>query len=369
MASTLFAAAGSGLLCVLGDSELPDYQNEDPIEIFRFSQSISNLLERTISFSQFVSTHLESQKENLRVCQFRDPWSGIPIISIKDRKFAAIYEVNGLPSIELSYVYPEIGLSTLAKIRALERTCWTEADAVITPSETMKQNLSALGVSPSKITVIPNGSDIPETLPPKPEDAPKKYILYFGALQRWQGIDVLLRAFALLADFQDLHLVIISSNHPRQSKPFLRLAAKLEIETRVHWRYQLHQNQLLAWIAHAWISVAPLTECSRNLQQGCCPLKVLESMALGVPVVASDLPSIRELMNDGIEGRLIRPGRPAELARAIRILLEYPDHIEKMGKCAQIRIQQHYTWKQSMAKLDQLYETILNRASPQPQSV
>ena len=49
----------------------------------------------------------------------------------------------------------------------------------------------------------------------KPVDAPDKYLLYFGALQSWQGVDVLLRSFARLRDLEDLYLVICASNYSR----------------------------------------------------------------------------------------------------------------------------------------------------------
>jgi glycosyltransferase involved in cell wall biosynthesis len=109
---------------------------------------------------------------------------------------------------------------------------------------------------------------------------------------------------------------------------------------------------------HATLSVAPLTECPRNLQQGCCPLKILESMAAGVPVVASDLPAVRELITDGVEGRLVRPDRPSELARTIRVLLQYPAHLQELGRRARERIARDYTWDQATAALAALYRTL-----------
>jgi glycosyltransferase involved in cell wall biosynthesis len=355
MAQTLFAHLNGGLLFVLGDDMLPAYQKEGQVEIFRFSQPVTNFLERTLAYSRTLRSLIEEQRESLRLCHFRDPWSGIPILEKKS--YLTIYEINGLPSIELPFSYPHLAPETLGKIRAAEEFCWTEADAIITPSQTMKNNLVTLGANTDKITVISNGADI-QAKPEPSADAPKRYIMYFGALQRWQGVDVLMKAFARLADYDDLHLLICSSTHPRFAKAYHKLAERLEITERVVWHFGLSEEKLAPLRAHALLSIAPLTECSRNLEQGCCPLKILESMASGVAVVASDIPSVREIISDGVDGKLVRPERPAELARAIRLLLEYPETLRAMGVHAKERIAKDLTWENSTQKLAELYRSL-----------
>src|SRR5262249_47539052 len=160
------------------------------------------------------------------------------------------YEINGLPSIELPCRFPQVSRRTLEKIRAAEEFCWSEADVIITPSETMLRNLVSLGVPKAKISVIPNGADV-QSKPPAPESAPGRYIIYFGALQRWQGVDNLLRAMARLSDFDDLKLVICSATHQRHAKPYRKLAEKLGIADRTIWMFSLDESELLSWLANA----------------------------------------------------------------------------------------------------------------------
>ncbi|NJL14924.1 MAG: glycosyltransferase family 4 protein [Microscillaceae bacterium] len=208
--------------------------------------------------------------------------------------------------------------------------------------------------------MIHNGADIPETFAPL-EDRPPRYILYFGALQSWQGLPVLLKAFDFLRDLEDLHLVICSANRPKFAKHYLKMIEKMASRERIHWHFQLAKRPLYQWVREAALTVAPLTECSRNLEQGCCPLKVLESMALGTPVVASDLPAVREIIATPELGYLVRPDRPAVLARALRILLEHPEKIAEMGKKAQEHIRQHFTWTQKEAELSAFYSRLLGQ--------
>jgi glycosyltransferase involved in cell wall biosynthesis len=122
------------------------------------------------------------------------------------------------------------------------------------------------------------------------------------------------------------------------------------------WRWALPSAELSAWVQHALCSVAPLKECARNVWQGCAPLKILESMAAAVPVIASNLSPVRELMQDGVEGRLIAPDRPAELSRAIRVLHAYP--ARAMGERGRARVHDELTWEHALARLRAVYHTL-----------
>lgn len=169
----------------------------------------------------------------------------------------------------------------------------------------------------------------------------------------------MLQAFARLADLTDLRLVICSSNYSKRAKLYEKLATRLGVHDRIVWRFALDEHELAAWLPHAALSVAPLTDCARNIEQGCAPLKILESLAAGVPVVALDLPSVREIMTDSEHGRLVQPDRPAELARVIRVLLQYPERLREMGAHGQRHIAVYFSWQRSLHLLRRLYRTLL----------
>lgn len=356
MADELFTRYGGGLLGVLGGGGLPRYQREGTREIARFDAPIPNLIDRAEAFSGWVAAHLRPHWDTLEICHVRDPWSALPAVA-DGRRHAVVYEVNGLPSIEMSHTWPWAAPSTLGKIRELERFCLERSDAVVVPSRVIGAAVRERGVPEDRIHLVPNGADVPgET--ERPADAPKRYVVYAGAMQPWQGLDVLMRAFTRLADLTDLRLVICASVPERRAKPVRRLAERLGAAGRIDWRFTLPHHEVAAWLAHAEVSVAPLTGCARNLDQGCAPLKVIESMAAGVPVVASDLPAVRELMADGEHGRLVPADRPAELARAVRILLEYPREAAAMGRRGREHIEQSLTWARSRARLAEVYRTL-----------
>jgi len=362
MAAELFERFGGpgpqGLLLVLGGGELPPYQREGGVEIARFEERIPNLIDRVEAFSAWVARHLAPHLETLELCHVRDPWGALPVLAVEGRRYRVVYEANGLPSIELPHTWPQAAPRTLAKIRELELRCLAAADAVVVPSRVIGRAVEGMGVEASRIRLVANGADLPSRTPERPPDAPERYLVYVGALQPWQGLDVLLRAFTRLADLPELRLVVCSSVPERRSRALRRLADRLGVGERVEWRHLVPHDDVAGWLAHAEISVAPLTGCARNLDQGCAPLKILESMAAGVPVVASDLPAVRELMSDGVHGRLVAADRPAELARALRILLEYPEAARAMGERGRERVRDGLTWEASRARLREVYDLV-----------
>jgi glycosyltransferase involved in cell wall biosynthesis len=360
-APCLFDYAGGGLFYVLGDlavggSPLPIHQIEGEVEIVRFSRPIENFLERALAFGAYFGQLIEHVHKDLRIAHFRDPWSGVAVLA-REHRYASVYEVNALPSIELVHAYPGIAPRTLEKIRQSELYCLDRCSAVVTPSRTTRTLLESLGVPSTKITVIANGADCPEPCA-RPFDAPAAYILYFGALQSWQGIDTLLRAFSRLVDLDGLSLVICGSQRSRDGRRAERFAAKLGLSERIVWHWALSASELAPWVAHAELSLAPLRECARNVSQGCAPLKILESMAAGTPVIASNLRPVRELMDDGVEGRLVAPDRPAELSRAIRVLLAYPELRRAMGERGRARVLGEFTWQHALDRLRAVYRAI-----------
>ena len=357
-ARCLFEQTGGGLLHVLGHDSMPAYQREGRVEIVRFQESEPNFLRRTQAYGRQLDRILAKAGNSLKICHFRDPWSGVPVLRHAGHGYKTLYEVNGLPSIELPYSYPSVAPETLDKIRAVEDFCLHCSNLIVTPAHGIAASLQRRGVPAERIRVIPNGAELAvESMPQPPAEWP--YILYFGAMQPWQGLETLLRAFARLLDFPKLKLAICASVNSRHTKPYRRLVNRLGLSSRVHWEYALGQNALDPWRRHALLSVAPLSECSRNLDQGCSPLKVLESMAAGVPVVASDLPPVREIMQDRVQGRLVSPDRPAELARVIRVLLEYPEERKRMGEAGREHIRYHFSWERALASLRQAYEELL----------
>lgn len=359
-APELFNFVGSGLLLVLGDENTPRWQIEDnDVQIRRYITSEENYLNKAMDFSQFIYREVLALRNELKIAHFRDPWSGLPIIeALENTNAKLVYEVNALPSIEIPSRVSSALSVTLDKIREMELKCLEKADAIVCPSYVIKSFLESLGVNSNKITVIHNGARLSGIEHKKPDTAPDKYIIYIGAVQPWQGVECLMKAMTFLKDKPDLNLVFCASGTKPRIKFLQRLAEKLEISDRIVWNLRIGQSEVQDWLQGASISLAPLTECERNLVQGCCPIKIVESMAAGIPVIASNMPVTQELLEHNVTGWLVRADRPSELARAIRVLLAHPETLERISCAAKQKVLEGLTWKKSLEKLRAVYSSL-----------
>jgi glycosyltransferase involved in cell wall biosynthesis len=353
--SALFEAAGGGTLHCLGGQGLPGYQCEGDVEIVRYGGSDAHPLDRAVRYGGQLAALVATRRWG--TAQGRDPWSVLALLD-ESRTWPVVYEVNGLPSIELAETHPQAAPGALARIAELEQRCLVGADWVVTPSPVTAACAATRGAAEDRITVIPNGADVPAEAPSRPEQAPVgRYLVYAGALQHWQGVDVAIRALARLLDL-DVPLVLVTGASRAAVRPLFRLASNLGVAHLVYVEHASGPAEVAGWLAHATASLAPLRDTARNTEQGCCPLKLLESLAVGTPVIASDLPVVRAEMADGVHGRLVPPDRPADLARAIRVLLDHPEVAARWGGAGRAHVAAHRSWEQAERALVHVHQHV-----------
>ncbi|SIS71135.1 Glycosyltransferase involved in cell wall bisynthesis [Zobellia uliginosa] len=345
------------LYCLRGNSSYPAVQTEGNIFIKRYyNEEKLNYLEKASLFSQQLFIDIQKHKESIQIGHFRDVWSGMGLIA--EPSIKTIFEVNALTSVELPYRYPHLTPSFLRKLKELELQCLQKSTVIITPSEVTKTYLETnYAVDAEKIKVIPNGAHIPDSFE-RPIDAPEQYLIYFGAIQPWQGLEVLLKAMTYLEDFKDLKLVICLAVKEKAFKPYRKLLEKLGLENRVILKSRLPKKELYNYIHYAEASIAPLKACDRNITQGCCPLKILESMACKTMVVASELPVVTELLTEE-EALLFEPDREQDLARCIRFILDEPERKESYIANAFKKVQSDFLWEGQKAKLKKVYQDLM----------
>ncbi len=318
------------LLCC-GTADMPEIQIEDSITIHRFREPHPNMLHRAGAFADWVTRRLKPLDPKPALTVFRDPWGGVPALGALPG-VPALFEVNALPSWELSYTYPVFARRSglRAKLADREWFCLTRSERILTVSEVTRQALEALGAEPSKIGVIPNGAgevffEVDGRRPISAELAFLKegrWFGYFGSLHPWQGIKVLLEAWALLADeWPGVRLLIVSGARGAARRAIRRRIRKLRIDERVMLHPSLSPHLMAEAVSRMELTCAPLTDTPRNTLQGCCPVKIVESMAAGTPVVASDLRVTRALIHHGQDGALVRAGDARAWALALRRLL------------------------------------------------
>jgi glycosyltransferase involved in cell wall biosynthesis len=151
-------------------------------------------------------------------------------------------------------------------------------------------------------------------------------------LERWKGIDVLLRAVAeLLREHPDLHLVVVGGPHPLEpayADEIRRLAAELGLGE--HVTFCGHQNDAPKWMCEMDIAV----NASFGEPFG---MVIVEAMALGKAVVATDSGGAPEIVTHEVNGLLVAPGEVAELAKSLSRLVTTPGLRRRLGEAARER--------------------------------
>jgi glycosyltransferase involved in cell wall biosynthesis len=316
-----------------------------------------NFLRRALEFGEEVAA-LARREGPFEVAHFRSVWSGLPLLAQRPTGQRLVFEANSLASVELPFHYPALaGTPTLRKIRRLELQVLRASDAVVCVSKVSRSFLAGLGAS--RLTVIPNGVDTAAFAVRPLPGAAVPTALYVGTLADWQGLSTLIEALPRVLARRPLRLHIVGRGRSRQRKDVAKRVRKLGLEASVLVEPGVPHAEVPALIASAHIGLAPLDYNERNVVQGCCPLKVLEYMAVGRPVVASNLPVVRELVRDEREALLVPPGAPDAVAAALLRLLEEPKLARRLGEGGARRVRERFTWKRAQGRLRELYDDLL----------
>ena len=315
------------LLCC-GFADMPALQFEGDLVIHRHKYHHPNMLHRADDFGRFVYDKLAGLPCEPEICVYRDPWGGAPASSAL-RESRLVFEVNALPSWELPYTHPAVvtNHALRTKIEETERFCLSMADGVIIVSDLTGRLLEKSGYPGERIHLIPNsaddhffdaggnGADLPQL-------DEGRWFGYVGSLHPWQGIEVLLDAWARVEKrYPDVTLLLVHNGKRAPLKPIRKKIRKRNLVQRVYIQSPVEPGRLAHALTRMEFTTAPLMETFRNTVQGCCPIKIVESMAAGAPVVASDIAVNRALIRHGHDGFLTTPGNVRDWALALDTLL------------------------------------------------
>jgi len=350
-------------LFTVGLEETPAGKTWAGAEIIRFHSDESNFLQRALRFGDAVWEHLRQQEGAYDIVHFRDIWSGAAALRAQQRlgyRYRTIFEANGLPSVELKYHYPAIQETALPnKLKAQEQAILRQVDAIICVSSVTATYLRSLGADERKIRVIPNGVSTDEFRPANGWHTQPPRLVYAGTLAAWQGVGTLIRAMPIIvAAYPDAELHLIGPVKKRHQKGLQKLARKVGLdEANVRFVEPVAPEEMPEKLAQAAVCLAPLNYSDRNVSQGCCPIKLLEYAAVARPIVAADLPVVRELLGEG-EVRYFEPDDVTGLAQQVIHLLNHPEEAQVMGRRAAQKVRQRFTWAQAGAQLREVYAAL-----------
>ncbi|MGQ9823848.1 MAG: 1,4-alpha-glucan branching protein domain-containing protein [Desulfotomaculales bacterium] len=246
------------------------------------------------------------------------------------------------------------------RIHLLEKKLANGADLVIACSTYMAEEVKKLfGVSPDKIRVIPNGVD-PENLarkrgfgadcrpgPSRREKGARPLVLFFGRLVPEKGVQVLLEAMPAVAGRVPGVRLKVAGKGPYEE--YLRdLACRLKVAERVEFVGYVDDQERNRLLREGWAAAFP------SLYEP-FGIVALEAMAAGVPVVVSDTGGLGDIVEHGVDGYKVPPGKSDLLAYYLSELLANPLLAEELCRQAWRKVLTLYDWRYIAAATREVY--------------
>lgn len=208
--------------------------------------------------------------------------------------------------------------------------------------------------------VVPNGANATLFRPDAPLeggiDLPNNYVLFFGALAPWQGIDTMLSAVEMPSWPREVALVIVGDGAERP---------KVEEAVRVHHPRVVYLGKqpyrAMPGVIARSLAVLSVQESTtkRLAEMGAFPLKLFEAMACGVPVVVSDLPGMAHLVREGGVGWIVPPGDARAVAEAVGRLFRQAEERRRMGMRGRELVERAHSWDHRAAETHYLLLRLL----------
>jgi glycosyltransferase involved in cell wall biosynthesis len=261
------------------------------------------------------------------------------------RRGIRVYTTHGLPE---PYLPPPVGperagLRAKLLYRGLDAGLSTRCDAIVVPSQAIAEELiKRVGYPRGKVVVVPNGIELPAG-----EPAAGELIGTLSLLEPVKGLESFVRAASNLAErHPEWRFVAYGTGSAAES--LHALSHELGLDGRMAWPGFVPAQQALE-------SLRVYVICSYMEN---APLSLLEAMASGVPVVASAVGGIPEIVDESV-ARMIQPGDPQGLADAIELTCTDAPATARRTRAARARVEERFTAERNARSISELYARLL----------
>ena len=240
----------------------------------------------------------------------------------------------------------------VSRIKHRESYIFNRSDVIITITRRLKEKIRDLFIIPEdKFHVIADGVDIEKF---KPEDNIKREgIIYIGQVYPWKGVDTLIEAMKYIK----INLTVIGGIPFEDDLQRLQdKAEQLGVAGKISFLGFMEPKDVAKYLKSAKISVIPLPD-NLMARDYTSPLKLFESMAAGTAVVASELPSIKEVITNKVNGLLYTPEDPEALAEAVNLLDSDTGLLTEITSNA-LKDASRYSWKNRALRITEIINRV-----------
>ena len=300
----------------------------------------------------FISRLLKSLESEFDMVHIHSPWplpvrTSLPIMTTVhtpmrvDARHHEIFDLKSLfEKMQSATVYPP-----------MESELFTISRKITVVSQTVALELEEYGFNSPEIRVVKNGVDSRSFFPCKSKDDNEEYVLYAGVLRARKGLFDLVQSASDVCKIRPNTKFIICGAGPFR-KRMERAVKKMGLTRQFVFLGYVSRDKLIHTFQNATVQVIP------SHYEG-LPTVLLEGMACGLPVVATDIGGNNEVINSGVNGFLVPPKSPNALAEAILRLLNDPWLRENLGIAARNTVLMNYTWDKVTDIMTECYESII----------
>jgi glycosyltransferase involved in cell wall biosynthesis len=226
------------------------------------------------------------------------------------------------------------------------------ADHVIVPSSALRPYVVEHGARAAGVRIMPNAAN-PESFDRRPGTTRRSdefVIGFLGSLKPWHGVEFLVRAFRQLYRRDPTYRLLIVGEGPLR-RPLERMVRQYRLQRAARFVGDVEHDAVPELLAQMDAAAAPYPRL-RGFYFS--PLKVFEYLAAGVPVVASDIGQVGEILVNGETALLHRPGAVTDMARQIEALRQHPELAARLAAAGQRLIRRRFTWRHNADRLVKL---------------
>lgn len=361
-----------GFPWLLHTSEPQTYDMQDTLEGIVYNRMVNAAPEHGLGGEHYRIMSRNMRRVTIAAANSRlvhaasDMENGWPaIMAGKDLGLPTVYEYRGMWHYTRASHLPWFANGEeYAARHALELETGHNADAVFAISEALRDDLVEQGLDKNKITILPNAVDIKRFVPLQPDEALKaelglegyKVVGFIGSVTSYEGIAYLIDAvLELNAQGERVALMLVGDG---EFMPYLHdLHAVRGNHPSIVFTGRVPFVEVSRYYSITDIMAFP--RINSKVCQCVPPLKPLEAMAMGKPVIVSDVPALCEMVQHEKTGLICRAGDPTSLAEQLGRLVASPALCNELKTNALEWVRRERDWAVVSKRILQVYEGLL----------
>lgn len=238
----------------------------------------------------------------------------------------------------------------------MKRWVVKNASAVTTVSSAMGNAVDTLQIDMKKVHVIPMGVDLQQGFVPPHRPRSGKKLLFVGRLVEKKGLPYLIDALPLILGKHPEATLTVIGEGPQKNR-LLRRVSEVGIENQVTFKGALKNASLPGYYQDSDIVVFPSVVANDGDREG-FGLVLVEALGCACAAVVTDLPAMRDIVQDGRNALVVRQKDARQIADAVIRLLDHPPLCQRLGEAGRITVLEKFDWAVIAAQYGNLIDSV-----------